>query len=75
MTRPKFSYEGSYSTPRGLVVCFRTDTGGVPRFDNLLIKVGDLRSDEPDEWQRFLKRERERHEGPPWDQDPLPGIG
>lgn len=72
---PKNTYEGCYATQKHLVVCFKQETGGVPRFENVVITWKEFRTQEARDLALALRKVLECQEGPPWVDEPLPGIG
>nr|CRY97361.1 hypothetical protein [uncultured prokaryote] len=74
MATVSYRYEGMYATSAGLNLCLRVETGGVPRFENVYLKAGDLRLGDTYELQRFVVMCLKAQNGPPWADEPLPGI-
>lgn len=72
--RAKFEYEGMYAGKTGIVVCMRVETGGVPRFENMVIPYDLITRGESDDLSRAVRMVHERLITPPWADDTLPGI-
>lgn len=75
-TSQKFVYEGLYAAPNHLTVCMRVETGGIPRFENLIIHAGDVDQGAINEVRRWLEMaQKAQGHAAPWVDEPLPGIG
>nr|CRY96795.1 hypothetical protein [uncultured prokaryote] len=63
------TYEGAYYSKGSLVLCFRRETGGVARFENLRVSWKDISSDDCEVWTIFLNKSRVFNESPAWHED------
>lgn len=75
MSQQKLTYEGLYRTSRGIAVCVRHETNGVPRFETLFVHSEQVGRHEIDQLSSFIVRWYHDTGAPPWADDALPGIG
>lgn len=73
--KPKFTYEGMYAGRTGLVVCVRVETGGVPRFENVLLPYAEMSREDASDLTQAAVVVMATVNAAPWTQDELPGIG
>lgn len=72
--KQKFRFEGFATAGSHLAVCMRVETGGVPRFETLLVPWSQIDEDGRHRLSEAIRFSRDQGQPAPWVTDPIPGI-